>query len=152
MTDPKIWLGFLLGIIGTTLGAWLAHFFSERRRRQDDFNKAADKFRVSFMPEIIFLRHNAKINGGSSNDLNEFLRAAYLRQLESITIFKNSLSPEKRKGIDAAWKEYCHHPDNTNIPWFEQYSWKVQGKGKSSEESLKKLALERIEKILKFAE
>lgn len=151
MTDAKIWLGFLLGIIGTSFGAWIAHFFSERRRRQDDFDKAATKFRTAFLPEIIFLKHNAKINGGSSSDLGEFLRSAYLRQLEALTIFKTNLPSEKEKGINDAWKEYCHHPENTKILWFEQYSWKVHGKGKSSEDSLKNLALKRIEKILDFA-
>lgn len=150
--EIKILSAFLLGILGSSFGAWLAHFFSERRRRNDDYNKAAAEFRSAFLPEIIYLKYNAKINGGSSTDFCEYLGFGYLRQLKALELFKSYLPDKKREGIEKAWKEFCSHPDSPNILWFEQYSWKITGKGKDRDPEFKKLALERIEKIVGFAE
>jgi hypothetical protein len=144
-------ISLFIGSILTLLGATIAHIFSERRDRRNDLNKAANEFRNAFLPEVIFLKHNAKINGGSSSDLGEFLGAAYIRQLKALMLFKTYLSTKDEISIDKAWQEYCYHPDNPNIPFFEQYSWKVANKGKGYEKQLKALALNRIEKILKFA-
>lgn len=148
--ETKILVAFLLGLLSSSFGAWLVHFFSERRRRNDEYNKAAAEFRNAFLPEIIYLKHNAKVNGGSSTDLCEYLRSGYLRQLKALEIFKTHLADKKKEGIKKAWKAYCFHPESTNILWFEQYSWKIKGPDREAE--FKKLALERIEKIVGFAE
>ena len=78
-------VAFLCGLLSGSLGAWLAHIFSECRRRNDEYNKAAAEFRNAFLPEIIYLKHDAKINGGSSTDLCEYLRSGYLRQLKALS-------------------------------------------------------------------
>jgi hypothetical protein len=89
---------------------------------------------------------------GISNDLSEFLSAAYIhRHLKAFEAFRGYLCPEDRTGIDKAWQEYCCHPDNPHVPFFEQYSWMVANKGKDYEKELKTMAFERIEKILDFS-
>lgn len=150
--DGKFILGLCLGLIGSFLGALFAHIFSERRRRREEFNKAAIAFRTAFLPELIFLKHNAKIHGAASHsELNDFLNSGYLKHLEALAIFHNSLSVEQKSRINKAWQDYSCHADNPSMPFFEQYSWKVANKGKDYENQLKVLALNRIEKILEFA-
>lgn len=142
--------GFAL--CGALVGALCNHIFSERRRRIEEFNKAATEFRNAFLPEIILLSHNAKIDKcEGSNDLDHVLSSGYIkRHLAALEVFKNYLSTEERIDIDKAWKNYCYHPKIEAYPWFEQYH--TPGRGKEGVDDKKKLALERIENILKFAE
>jgi hypothetical protein len=116
-----------------------------------EFNKAAAEFRVAFLPEIIYLKHNAKITeAGSSTDLSEFLKYGYIhRHLKALETFKTYLSPQERTDIDKAWKEYCYNKDDPELLFFEQYF--TGGVPKSEKETKQALALERIERILEFA-
>jgi hypothetical protein len=147
----QILFGFLLGIIGTSFGAWLAHFFSERRRRKDDFNEAAMTFRDAFLPQLIFLKHDANIgNIGSADDLSGILQFGYIHyHLKAFEVFKNYLSAKEKVDIDKAWKQYCYNQDNPEILFFEQYF--TGGRPKSEVDSKKKMALERIEELIEFA-
>lgn len=141
-------------IIGVLLGAWVGYRNAIRIQRIVEFNKAATDFRNAFLRELIFLRHNASIPGGerSYTTLDEFLQAGYIhRHLRALEVFKDYLSARERSGIDKAWQEYCYHPDNPSILYFEQYSWMVANKGKDYEKQLKNIAVDRIEKILEFA-
>jgi hypothetical protein len=140
-------------LITLLLGFLIGHRLSIGRDKRQEFNKAATIFREAFLPEITYLRHNANIgNLGSSTNLNELLFYGYVhRHLKALEIFKPNLSRKDRVGIDKAWKEYCCHPDNPKIPFFEKYSWMVANKGKDYENELKTMALNRIENILKFA-
>ncbi len=140
-------------ILGAIIGGWIGLRNALRLYHIAEFNKATIEFKNAFLPEITFLRHNANIGDlGNSSDLGELLQFGYInRHLRAFEIFRGNLSSNVRKSIDQAWQEYCCHPDNPNVPFFEQYSWKAIGKGKSSEEELKRLALNRIKKILGFA-
>lgn len=155
----------LAGFGGAALGACFAYktgmkLVQETHKnatdllRRQEFNKASTRFSNAFLPELIFLKHNAKISGcGSSNDLHEFLLAGYIhRHLEAIETFRSYLLTKERMDIDKAWQKYCHHPDNPEILYFEQYSIKSTNKIRNSEIDLKKIALARIETIIKFAE
>lgn len=147
LTGPAFPLTTLL------LGFLVGHRLSIGRDKRQEFNNAASLFRDAFLPEITFLKHNANIGSlGSSSDLGECLQFGYIhRHLKALEVFKPYLSPKNRIGIDRAWKEYCCHPDNPNIVFFEKYSWKVANKGKDYEKQLKVIALDRVEKILGFA-
>lgn len=150
MGNPDIWYGFILGIVGSATGALIVHFLSKSRRNEENFKKAATKFKYAFLPEIIYLRHNAHIGrGGSSSDLGEYLGAAYLKHLEAITIFMDSLTNRQKNKVNDAWQTYCHNQKNKGELNFEQYSHKASGKDIVH---LTALALERIEKLLKIAE
>lgn len=149
---------FSLGAIAGGIVIGIAnHFLSKSRNREDrtiaEFNKAATTFRDAFLPETTFLRYNANIGDlGSSSDLDELLRFGYIqRHLKAMETFRDYLSPKERVNIDKAWQEYCYHPNNQNMLFFEQYSWKAINKGHDYEQQLKTLALNRIKEILKFA-
>lgn len=141
-------------IVGAILGAYIGYYFSIRLMVKQEFNKAAIEFRNAFLYELIFLKYNACIPEGERTytTLNEFLFSGYVhRHLKAFEIFRNHLPAKNRADIDKAWKEYCCHPDNQDIPFFEQYSWRVANKGIDYEKQLKDIALSRIEKILEFA-
>ena len=152
MDIKSLFIGFLLGVIGAFFGSLFSYLFSERRRRNEEFNKAASKFRNAFLPEIIFLKHNARISSaGSSDNLQEFLLFGYTRRhLKALVAFKPYLAPKKKKGIDQAWQEYCCNPDKLDELYFQQYSYKSTER-ETIGEQCKQLALERIEKILEFS-
>lgn len=138
-------------IIGVLLGAWIGYRNALKIYSITEFNKAAAIFRDSFLPEVTFLRHNANIaNLGSSSDLGELLQYAYVhRHLKAIEVFRAYLSSKQRMAIDQAWQKYCCHPDNPELLYFEQYSYKSTER-ETKGESLKQLALHRIDKILEF--
>ena len=107
--------GFLLGIMGTFFGAWFSHIFSERRRRKEEFNKAAAIFRNAFLPEITYLRYDIGIARGTSTDsnLSQFLKAGLVnRHTEALEIFGAHLSNRQRRDIDKAWQEYQTKADS----------------------------------------
>ena len=132
------------------LGFLIGHRLNIGRDERQEFNNAAAFFRDAFLPEITFLKHNTNIgNLGSSDDLGELLRFGYIhRHLKAIEVFKSNLSIKKKASIDKAWKEYCCNPNKPDELYFEQYSAKNTGK---NEKEIRKLVLERIEEILKFA-
>jgi hypothetical protein len=148
----KILIGFLLGLIASSFGSLLAHWLSEKRRKKENFEKAVAHFKNAFLPEIIYLKHNTKIEGAASHsDLNLFLNAGFFRQLKALEEFLPYLSDAKKIKIKKAWKSYCYEPENPERVWFEQYSWRAINKGKSYESELKKIALERIMEIIKHS-
>jgi hypothetical protein len=126
-------------IIGVLLGAWIGYKNALKLYNIVEFNKATTIFRNAFSNELIFLKHNAIVGKmGSTDNLGECLRAGYIaRHLKAFEIFKTYLTPKERMAIEKKWEKYCN---------FAQYS------DKANEVELKKLAIERIEEILKFAE
>lgn len=48
----KTFFGFILGVLGTTIGVVIAHILSKYRSRDDKFNEAAIRFRSAFVDEI----------------------------------------------------------------------------------------------------
>jgi len=149
------------GIVGALLGAWTTYRLSIKLSQSahdnaidlmqlQEFNKAAAEFRNAFLYELIFLKHNACIPEGERTytALNEFLFAGYVhRHLKAFEVFRNYLSSEERANIDKAWQGYCHYDiEGETEPDFTMYAEDIW-EGKDT----KKLALERIEEILKFA-
>jgi hypothetical protein len=151
----------LAGFGGAALGAYFTYKASKKfiqvthnnaidLMRRQEFNKAAATFRVAFLPELIYLKHNARIDGALISDgLNVFLSHGYFhRHLKAFNIFSAYLSPKEREGINTAWQEYCHYDiEGETEPHWAMYAEKIRD-GRDTKE----LALERIEKILKFAE
>ncbi len=166
--SETLWAAIIAGILGvggTIIGAFVGNCMARKTSsdaisasnrnaidliQRQEFNNASAIFRNIFLPETTYLKHNANIGGlGSSSNLHEILSAGYLRQLKALVIFKIYLSGEDRINIDKAWHQYCHHPDNPNDLYFEQYSTKNVSKERENE--LKNIALNRIENLLKFA-
>lgn len=127
-------------VIGALVGGWIGYKNALGIYNITEFNKAATAFRNAFRCELIYLKHDTLLPEceRTYTGLQEFMRAGYLfRHLKAFDIFRDHLSAKERIAIDKAWKEYCK---------FEQYS------NKDNEAALKKVALDNIEKLLKFAE
>ncbi len=131
--------GPAFSLVTLLFGFLIGHRLAIGRDKRNEFSKAAATFRDAFLPEIIFLRHNANIPGSSaSGDVGQKLSYGHLhRHLKAFEVFRDYLSTKKKAGLDKAWQKYCYNADNQKTLCFNQYSRKV--------------ALERIEEILKFA-
>lgn len=158
----------IIGVLGTVLGVLLGgpvtyyyakvliettHKNAINLIQRQEFNKAATEFRNAFLCELIFLKYNAGLPEceRTYTSLDEFLRAGYIfRHLKAFDIFKDHLPAKERDNINKTWKKYCHHPDNPEVLYFEQYSTK--NVSKEREKEFKELALKNIEAILEFAE
>lgn len=127
-------------IIGALVGGWIGYKNALGIYNITAFNKAATAFRNAFLCELIYLKYNACLPEceRTYTTLQEFLRAGHIhRHLKAFDIFRDHLSTKERVAIGKVWEEYCN---------FEQYS------NKDNEAALKKVALQNIEKLLKFAE
>ena len=147
-TDP------IFSIVTLLIGIFIGHRLAIGRDKRNDFNNAASDFRNAFLPEIIFLRHNANVAGGNtSDDVGGTLSFGYLhRHLHAFEVFRDTLpSTKKKAGIDKAWQEYCRDPDNPEDLCFGQYSCKPTENTPERKAEFKRIALERIEALLKFA-
>jgi len=139
--------GFTLA--GVLLGVWVGYYFSIRLINRQEFNKAAIDFRIAFIEEIRFIDHDYAIDR-AGRDIPEVLAAAADSHETALIIFKDVfLSKTQRNEIEKAWKAYTGDDKITGKYTFRQYA--THGKLKDSE-NIRKLALARIENILKFAD
>ncbi|MEA3437198.1 MAG: hypothetical protein U9R43_12090 [Thermodesulfobacteriota bacterium] len=143
-------VGFIFGIIASAFGTWFAHVLSERRRNTENLDNSISDLKKAFLPEIIYLKHNANIAGANCGNLRDFLNSAYLRHIEAITTFGNNVPIAKSIAVKKALEKYCHNDETGNLD-FEQYTCCSTDFHKKHGISIKKLALERIENILRIA-
>lgn len=138
-------------IIGTLLGAWITYRNALEIQKVSEHNKAVSDFKNAFLPEIIFIKHGQRApECGTTGDLSEVLEFGYAnRHLKAIEVFKAYLPTEDRMGIDKALERYCRYSDKPENIFFDQYF--TSGKTQKEIDSIKELALERIEEILRFA-
>ena len=109
MNFGSIIIGFGLGIIGSFFGALFSHFFSEHRRKKEEFNKAAGVFRAAFVEVIHLLRENME---DGKELISKILTAQLLIELEKAKIlFEPFLDKTTLIGFNRAWGEYteCRH-------------------------------------------
>lgn len=150
----------IAGLGGSSLGAFcayktgmkLVHKTNENAvslAKRQEFNRAATEFRNAFLPEIIFLTHNAKVPDiGASSELYELLRQGYIsRHLKAFEIFKDCLPTKEREDIDKAWEEYCNK--ESGQPHFFAYAEPVNVAQKDKERTF---YLAKLNDLLKFAE
>lgn len=126
------------GIIIGVANHFLSKSRSEEYRKIGEFNKAADKFRDTFIVQLNVLESDVNSGSGDTSDIGGYLNSRYVAtHLNAFRTFKYSLSDKERIAIDRAWEKYCD---------FKQYS------DKNNQKEMKKLALKNLEEILKFAE
>ncbi len=111
-------------------------------------NNAATTFRDAFLPQLIFLKHNANIgNIGSTDELSGILQFGYIHyHLKAFEVFKNYLSAKERADIDKAWKQYCYNQDNPEILFLSNTSLVADQKAKWT--LRKKWRLNELRKLL----
>lgn len=135
-------------IVGALVGAWIGYRSAIKIHTITEFNKAAAKFRAAFLPQIIYLTHNADIH--SCGNLREVLDRSYLREhLQALETFKAHLCAIKRDRIQKAWDDYCYPKgpreagDKERDHRFIDYD---------TMEDAHSVALEKINNILEFAD
>jgi hypothetical protein len=100
MSDPeKILFGFVLGIIGTTFGSMLNHFFSNKRRRQEIYSKAVIAFKSAFSPEIAAISKNLYAM--------DTFPIAFSRHESAVDNIRPILPERYQRKLQEAWNEYC---------------------------------------------
>jgi hypothetical protein len=109
--DIGSFFSILVGVGASSCGAWVNNIFSERRRKIDDFNKAAATFRSKFV-DIIFAIRKSGLQPGYSG-WYKFLHDTYTdgfeAELEKARIeFETYLLECERTGFDAAWDKYIN--------------------------------------------
>jgi hypothetical protein len=99
MSDPeKILFGFILGIVGTTFGSVLNHFFSNRRRRQEIYSKAVISYKAAFAPEIAAVSNNLYA-------IDTF-PSAFERHESAVDTIRPILPESYQRKLQKAWDEY----------------------------------------------
>lgn len=154
-----IW-GAFIGVGGTVIGVIIAHHCSKQLIKAThrnalqliqigEFNKAATKFRGTFIPIRIAL-NPAKF--ALEEDLAMFLERHFLDLWRAVLEFSDFLDANTKGALLEAWYEYHCHPDARNdktVPHFGQYS--CDGLTPKKQHEMKSMVQDRIEKILQFA-
>ncbi len=135
-------------IIPTLIGILLGNYFAFGRDRRKEFNKAATDFRAAFNEETRFIDQTYAVDR-AGKDIPGVLAAAAEKHEHALIIFKDFLSKRKRTNIEKAWKEYTGEEKLMGKYTFKQYA--TYGKFKDAG-NIRKLALSRIEKLLKYAD
>lgn len=153
MGESKILFGFLLGIISSGLGAFIAHIFSERRDRRKEFNKAANEFRKAFIDVALHLQNDSIMEDEFEKkgiEIGQFLTYAYPKHLSAYIDFEENLNKCERDRLKLAWEEYIY-PQKSEKDRKKAYGFEFDEYSIMEEEKAKKLALSKIEKIISFA-
>ena len=145
--DPTI--STILGaLLGALLTGPLTYYFTKNLMRLQEFNKAAVVFRSAFVEQIQFLDHFYAVDR-AGRDIPDVLAAAADKHEDALFIFKDGFFSKKQRGeIEEAWKIYTGENKTMGKYTFSQYATI----NKLKEEDMRKLALERIKRLLKFAE
>jgi hypothetical protein len=124
-------------VVGALVGGWIGYKNALSIYTISTFNKAADKFRDTFIVQLNVLESDVNSGSGDTSDIGGYLNSHYVAtHLNAFGTFKKCLSARKRKAIDKAWEKYCD---------FKQYS------DKNNQKEMRKLALKNLEDVLKFA-
>ena len=143
LTDP------LFPLVTLLLGFLIGHRLAIGRDKRNDFNKAASIFRDTFLPERLLLDIRHAPDASKSNSAMEIIEPAIPRHTEAMLRFIDNLSWWKQICFTRAWNKYAHYkvkgePDTPFLAMYFEDKWEGR--------DTKELAIERIEKILKFAE
>ena len=147
----KTFFGFILGVLGTSIGVFIAHILSKYRSRDDKFNEAAIRFRSAFVDEIRSIDN--RFHGGAVGNeaLYEFLKNANTKHERAMIEFRPYLKVEDRAKFDLAWGEYCY-PDDEGSKGrpFIAYMGTPRANGYPIYDKI--YVLKKINRLLRFAD
>ena len=143
----NIFIGFILGIVGSSIGAFIAHRFTICRDRKNTFNNAAIEFTESFLEELSMLKRFPMANGDN--------RACHILSIETLNRheiammkFVTHLHGEKRERFRKEWCQYAYGDNDTQEPQPGEYFLTEKT---LDEEQMRKKAIHRINMLLSFA-
>lgn len=142
-TTDKLSYGLLTAALLLLLGTFIAHLLSKSRGREEKRKQAAKIFINQFIDELDLLR--SRIDYGDTYDI---LEPAAQKHKRAVVVFRQYLGARERSALDKAWQEYYEHPQQSGIPFLEQY---FNGGSLDKRKINRKVAIERIEKLLGFA-
>ena len=135
--------GFTL--LGAIIGGYIGYYFSGQLLSKQEFNKAAAEFRAAFVDEIRVIDSFYSIDIESTSIPNTLANAIEKHE-KALMIFKDGfLCETDRTEIQKAWNEYTCHEQ----PIGGRYSFSDYKNIQKNDSA--KLALERINNVLKFA-
>lgn len=131
----------IVGVIGTYIG-------TTRNIRRQEFNQAASLFREAFFPERLLLDIRHAPEGTDQKTAMDIIEPAIQRHTEAMLRFAEYIPRWQTYCFTRAWNQYAHYkvkgePDTQYLAMYAEERWD----GKDTKE----LAVERIDKLLKFA-
>lgn len=136
-----------IGILGFLVKLFIENLVTKSRTKQErlqkHFDDAAKNFRASFTEDIVEVESGAR-------DTFDILKSSFEKHKAAMLEVKIFLKGRKLKSFERAWQEYCCHEKYPNQPFLEQYS--AKGQSLDMGKKRRQLALERIERLLTFAE
>ncbi len=142
-------------IIGAVLGALIAYRFALKLHNINEFNEAAEKFRTAFVEAQRLLDESKAfdITAQDGDRVSDILKRHIIGHEKAMLTFRPYVPKWKLPSFDKAWKEY-YSQENKYAESLSDYapdhvtSSVVNPK---YEEQKRKLALDRIERLLDFA-
>jgi hypothetical protein len=147
--------GFILGLIGSGFGAFLAHRLSEKRDRKNIFEKAAERFRAAFTEQLMKLDESNSFEVTTThNFIYDLHKSNYETVNRAQAEFRQYLNDKELLKFDEAWKDYCCKK-NKYSDEFKEYDLVPHDTDAFPQPRLRdayrRLALKRIEWLLSFA-
>ena len=145
-----------IGVIGTCLGAIIGivgtYLVAIRIAHRQDFNKAAAIFRSAFIEEKRLLSQRHTYDVVTKKGVYDILKAAIIRHEKAMIRFREYLTEREKRCFDKAWKEYYSEGEaNYCLCDYEtKFDEKTGKPDLEFEKGLMKLALTRIDELLKF--
>lgn len=134
-------IGGIIGVVGTYIGA-------TRNIKRQEFNQAAAAFREALLPERLLLDIRHAPEGSENKSAMDIIEPAIQRHTEAMLRFIHYLPKWKQFCFTRAWNQYAHYkvkgePDTPYLPMYAEGRWEGR--------DTKELAVERIDRLLKFA-
>jgi hypothetical protein len=147
--------GFILGLIGSGFGAFLAHWLSERRDRKKRFEKAAEQFRAVFTEQLMKLDESNSFDILNTHNLIYDLHKSNYETINRAQVeFRQYLNEKEFHEFDKAWKDYCCKENKYSVEFIE-YDLSLHDTDSFPNPRLRdayrRLALKRIERVISFA-
>lgn len=141
MSDNTISLiiNSIVALAGVGLGYWLNNRASKKALdlvSLQEFLKAAAEFKTAFTEEIISLKKPPTTSYEDTAQM--ILRKAAAKHNNAMILFRPHIAESSQSLFDKAWEEY----DGAD---------KYSGSDQDAKKAKRKLALERIEKLLEYA-
>jgi hypothetical protein len=140
----------IAALVGAVVGGLLTYKTSVNISKRQEFNKAAAAFREAFMNERLFLDFRHAPEESEYQSAFDIIEPAIQKHTEAMYRFSHYLSWWEKRCFSRAWRRYAHDSapgkGEPDTPFFKMYAERVW-EGKNTKE----LAIERIDRLLKFA-
>ncbi|MEC4686050.1 MAG: hypothetical protein VST71_10015 [Nitrospirota bacterium] len=132
----------IIALVGTLFGGFISYFVGVGLYVKKGFYDHAIKFKRAFIDELYAIEREG---GNPSKILPKAMKRHDLAVFEFIRV----LSRRKRKALSRAWDEYRNPKKQGKVDLTHYY---FEGESSEEQENRRKLIIERLSKIISFAE